>query len=56
MVYIRDQNEVISLQSGEALPLTDYEVMLARAEESLRISDLTLEHNLLRLWQTGATE
>lgn len=56
VVYIRDQNEVISLQSGEALPLTDYEVMLARAEESLRISDLTLEHNLLRLWQTGATE
>lgn len=56
VIYFRNRNEVVSLQSGETLPTTDYEDMLMRAEECIRISDVTLEHNLIRIWKTGAKE
>ncbi|NLW16586.1 MAG: LTA synthase family protein [Firmicutes bacterium] len=56
VVHFRTTNEVMDRQTGETLPLADYETLAALAEEKLRISDLTLEHDLIKKWQTGVNE
>lgn len=56
VIYFRAAGEIMNLRTGEIEPIDDYEAAIAEAEEKLIISDWTLEHNLIRQWQTGASD
>ena len=45
--YLSASNQVLDLATGEELPATDYADIIDKARTHLRISDLTLEHNLI---------
>lgn len=56
VIYLRAADEIRSLQTGELLPRADFTETIDLAEEKLRISDLTLEHDLIRIWKNGTDE
>lgn len=56
VVYLRAADEIRSLRTGGVLPKADFEETIRLAAEKLRISDLTLEHDLIRMQETGTGE
>ncbi|HBK84641.1 MAG TPA: hypothetical protein DDZ53_01265, partial [Firmicutes bacterium] len=56
VIYFRASGEVKDLQTGETLEPEEYAETIADAESFLQISDLMLEHNLTKHWQTGTDD
>lgn len=56
VVYWRAANEIRDVHNGAVLEVSDYQDAIDKATEQLYMSDLTLEHNLMKYWLTGASE
>lgn len=56
VIYFRASGEVKDLQTGKTLEPEEYAETITDAESFLQISDLMLEHNLIKHWQTGTDD